>query len=112
MALYVSNQATVSSTAQSLADLGFGEFQIGAASEVVIAVTDAAIRYTFSETATASNGHLIGNGDTFVFSNESFSQFSCIRQAGTDAELYITLRIAGNPLSISEFSSEFTQEFA
>lgn len=92
MALYVSNQATVSSTAQSLADIGFSAAEIGDAHEMIVTATDAAIRYTFSETATASNGHLVGNGDTFIFTNEAFSAFSCIRQASTDAEVYVTLK--------------------
>jgi roadblock/LC7 domain-containing protein len=89
---YTSNQATVSNTAQDLEDIGFSVAEIVAANEMVITVTGAALRYRFGGTATAANGHIIGNGDTFVFVNESFGAFSCIRQADTDCDVFITLK--------------------
>jgi hypothetical protein len=87
------DDATVSSTALSLVDVGFTQAEVDQADRARITVATQAIRYRYDGGApTASLGHLAAADTSFVIEgNQNIQQLKLIRATGADGAVSVTL---------------------
>lgn len=87
------NGATVSSTEQTMTDLGFTDAELSEADIAFITVDGADVRFTYDGTTpTGSVGHLLSNSDKWiVMGNDNIRNLQFIRADSTDAYVAVTL---------------------
>jgi hypothetical protein len=92
-AAYAYNSATVSSTAQTLTDVGFSAAEIERADVAYITVDTQALRYRYDSGApTAADGHLLDAGDKWLLvGNQNIRNLQLIRAGSSDGFVAITL---------------------
>lgn len=90
-ALAYKNKA-VSSTAQSLSDIGFSDSEIALAVAMIVSVTDENLRYRVDgQNPTASNGHqIVADDERMLYDRPLIQGFRCIAATGT-SNVFITL---------------------